>query len=277
MHPRAVERQQLLHVGDALGVQANLGARADAGQVAQVEMGDGPRQLRGQEPDQPVRLLHVAGDLGQVAVGRHADGAAQRLADLLVDALLDLERDAAGARRFLLAAHQLADHLVDGGRVRDRAAQLDRLGDARRVVGVDAVAALDQDDLRADAFGLADLGSGLDAERLGFVAGGDAAGGVGHGGHDGERPVAIFRVQLLLDRREEAVQVDVQEAETVGLELAGHDDLARTAGYPPSPPLYTLKSCRGNELSLALVHFFGFEVLSEAHPPTRRCWYFLLL
>jgi hypothetical protein len=30
--------------------------------------------------------------------------------------------------------------------------------------------------------GLADLGAGLDAERLGLVAGGDAAGGVGHGG-----------------------------------------------------------------------------------------------
>ena len=46
------------------------------------------------------------------------------------------------------------------------------------------------------------------------------------GGHDGERPVAVFGVQLLLDRREEAVQVDVQEGEAVGFttpagELAG--------------------------------------------------------
>jgi hypothetical protein len=49
-------------------------------------------------------------------------------------------------------------------------------------------------------------------------------------------------VQLLLDRREEAVQVDVQEGEAVGLELAGHDDWARTAGIPPAPYLY-LSDC----------------------------------
>jgi len=66
--------------------------------------------------------------------------------------------------------------------VRDRAATFDRLGDAVGVVGVDAVVALDEDDFGADAFGLADLRSGLDAEGLGLVGGGDAAGGVGQGG-----------------------------------------------------------------------------------------------
>ena len=129
VHAGAVEREQLLHGGDALGVEADLGARADAGQVAQFEMRDGARQLRGQQADEAVGLLHVAGDLGEVAVGRHADGAAQRLADVVLDGLLDGERDRAGARRLLLAAHQLADHLVDGGRVGDRAAALDGLGD----------------------------------------------------------------------------------------------------------------------------------------------------
>ena len=128
----------------------------------------------------------------------------------------------AGARRLLLAAHQLADHLVDGRRVRDGTAALDRLRDAVRVVGVDAVFAHDEDDLRADALGLAHLRSGLDAERLGLVAGRDAAGGVGLGGDDGERAAAILRVQLLLHRREEAVEVDVEEGEAVGLGSFGH-------------------------------------------------------
>ena len=77
VHAVAVEREELLHGGDALGVEADLGAGADAGEVAEVEMGDGARQLRGQQADEPVGLLHVAGDLGEVAVGRHADGAAQ--------------------------------------------------------------------------------------------------------------------------------------------------------------------------------------------------------
>ena len=67
-------------------------------------------------------------------------------------------------------------------------------------------------------FGLADLGAGLDAEGLGLVAGGDAAGGVGHGGDDGERAVAVFGVELLLDRRKEAVEVDVEEARSGRIE-----------------------------------------------------------
>ena len=66
-------------------------------------------------------------------------------------------------------------------------------------------------------FGFADLRAGLDAEGLGLVAGGDAAGGVGEGGDDGEGLAAVFGVELLLDRREEAVEVDVEEGEAVGM------------------------------------------------------------
>ena len=97
----------------------------------------------------------------------------------------------AGARRLLLAAHQLADHLVDGGRVRDRAAAVYSLRDSVGVFGVDAVVAFDQDDLRADLFGFADLRAGLDAERLGLVAGGDAAPWCRRGW--GRRPAGALR------------------------------------------------------------------------------------
>ena len=76
-------------------------------------------------------------------------------------------------------------------------------------------------------FGFADLGSGLDAEGLGFVAGGDAAGGVGHGGDDGEGVAAVFGMELLFDGREEAVEVDVEEGEAVGLGGGGHERLRR--------------------------------------------------
>ena len=227
VHAGAVEGEQLLHGADALGVEADLGAGADAGQVAEFEVGDGAGELRRQQADEAVGLLHVAGDLGEVAVGRHADGAAQGFADVVADGLLDFEGDGAGAGRLLLAAHELADHLVDGGRVGDGAATFDGLRDAVGVLGVDAVVAFDEDDLGADAFGFADLGAGLDAEGLGLVAGGDAAGGVGVGGDDGEGAVAVFGVELLLDRGKEAVEVDVEEAEAVGLRLIRH---ARSSG-----------------------------------------------
>ncbi len=119
-----------------------------------------------------------------------------------------------------LAADQLANHLVDRGRMGDGAAALDRGGDLVRVLGVHGVRAVDEDDVRAEALGFADLGEGVDAERLGLVAGGDQRAGIGHGAADAERFAAVFGVDLLLDGREEAVEIDVQEAETVGLDSA---------------------------------------------------------
>ena len=217
VHAGAVEGEELRHGADALGVEADFGAGADAGKVAEFEMGDGAGELAGQEADEAVGLLHVAGDLGEVAVGRHADGAAEGFADVVLDGLLDVERDAAGVGWVALAADELADHLVDGGSVGDGADAFDGVGDVVGVLGVGGVVAVDEDDAGADAFGFADLGAGLDAEGLGFVAGGDERGGVGHGGDDAGGLAAVLGMELLLDRREEAVEVDVQEAEEVGL------------------------------------------------------------
>ncbi len=145
-----VEGEELLHGGDALGVEADLGAGAYAGEIAEFEMGDGSWELRGQKANQPVGLLHVAGDLGEVAVGGHADGAAEGDADVFVDGLLDVEGDLAGAGRLLLAADELADHLVDGGVVGDGADEVDGFGDGVGVLGVLGVAAFDEDDAGAD-------------------------------------------------------------------------------------------------------------------------------
>ena len=77
----------------------------------------------GRSPMRPSGFCMSLAIFGEVAVGRHADGAAQSDADVLVDGLLDLEGDLAGAWRLLLAADELADHLVDGGRVGDGAAR----------------------------------------------------------------------------------------------------------------------------------------------------------
>ena len=213
-------------------------------------MGDGAGELRGEQADEPVGFLHVAGDLGEVAVGGHADGAAQGLADVVADGLLDFEGDGAGAGRLALAAHELADHLVDGGGVGDGAAAVYSLRDFVGILSIDAVVAFDEDDVGADALGLADLGSGFDAEGLGLVAGGDAAGGVGVGGDDGERARAEFGVELLLDRGEEAVEVDVEEGEAVGLGGGGHGwrkpiSQNRDVGHPQGwwRELYSLFVC----------------------------------
>ena len=108
------------------------------------------------------------------------------------------------------------------GCVGDGAGEVNGFGDGVRVFRVFGVAALDEDDAGTELFGLADLGAGLDFEGLGLVAGGDAAGGVGHSGNNGEGFSAVLRVELLFDGREEAVQVDVEEAEAVGMGIGGH-------------------------------------------------------
>ena len=73
----AIERQQIVHGVNALFVQPLLGARADAGQIAQRELVQRLGQNVERQRHQAVGLFHVAGDLGEIAIGREADRAAQ--------------------------------------------------------------------------------------------------------------------------------------------------------------------------------------------------------
>ena len=196
---------------------------------------DGTRKLRRQEADQPIRLLHVAGDLGEVAVRRHADRASERFADVVLNRLLDRKRNRSSVGGLALAPNQLADHLVDGRRVRHRAAALDRRGDVVAELRVDRVRAVDENDLGADTFGFAYLGERLDAERLGLVACRDERAGIGHGAAHANWLATIFRMKLLFDRREEAVEIDVEEAEAIGLCARRHGFIIFALASPGSP------------------------------------------
>ena len=99
VHGGAVEGEEVGHGADALGVEAEFGARAYAWEIAKDEVGDGVGELAGEKADEAVGLLHVAGDLGEVPVGGHADGAAEGLADVVFDGLLDVEGDLASGGR----------------------------------------------------------------------------------------------------------------------------------------------------------------------------------
>ena len=131
-----------------------------------------------------------------------------------------------------LAAHEAAGHLVDGADGGDGQAAFDGLDDAVVVVDVELVAGLDEDDAGADALGVGDHGAGVDAEGLGLVAGGDAAGGVGHHGDHGDGPAAQLGAGLLLDGGEVGVEIDeepVQRGILRGISAAAPP--ARGAGY----------------------------------------------
>ena len=232
VHGGAVKGEEVGHGADALGVEADFGTCADAGKIAEDEVSDGVGKLAGEEADEAVGLLHVAGDLGEVAIGGHADGAAEGFADVVLDGLLDGEGDLASGGRVALAAEELADHLVDGGRVGDGADAFNGGDNFVGVLGVGGVVAVDEDDVGAEAFGFADAGAGFDAEGLGLVAGGDERGGVGHGGDDAGGLVAVLGMKLLLYRRKEAVEVDVEEGEEVGLSSGAHERIIFAACSP---------------------------------------------
>ena len=89
VHLLARKRQQLRHSADAGVVQTPLHARANAGQVAQHQAAErGFQNVRSQR-HQAVGLLHVGGDLGQVAVRRKTHRAAQRRPHMLADRCFD--------------------------------------------------------------------------------------------------------------------------------------------------------------------------------------------
>ncbi len=71
---------------------------------------------------------------------------------------------------------------------------------------------LDEHQPRATLPRLADVGAGLDPETLRLVAGGDAAGAVGHDWNDGDRLIAQGGLLLLLNGGEEGVEIDDEGA-----------------------------------------------------------------
>jgi hypothetical protein len=80
--------------------------------------------------------------------------------------------------------------------------------DAVVVLGVKLVAGLDEDEIGAHFFGIADGSAGFYAVSFGLVAGGDAASSVGHHGDHGDGAVAEIGARLLLDGGEVGVEVD---------------------------------------------------------------------
>jgi len=83
------------------------------------------------------------------------------------------------------------------------------------IVGVDPVPGLHRHDGGAQPARLLHEGAGLDAERLGRVAGGNGDGAVRRRLHDDDRLAARGRVFLLFARRKEGVEIEEQPLDGV--------------------------------------------------------------
>jgi hypothetical protein len=160
--------------------------------------------------DKPVRLLQIGADLAEKDVGRDADRTGEVFADLLAQRALDLLGQFERNRHLPLGAHQPAGHFVDRAYFLDRQAGVDRFQNAFVVFAVEPVIGLHRDHVRAQAPRLANQGAGLDAERLGGVAGGNRDRGIRRRLHDDDGFAAQGRGLLLLARRKEGVEIEEQ-------------------------------------------------------------------
>ena len=125
----------------------------------------------------------------------------------------DAHAEIDGGEEGALATDEAAGHLVDGADGGDGDAAFDGFDDAVMEFGIELVARLDENDLGAQALGVCDDGTGFDAEGLGLVAGGDAAGGIGHHGHHAHGPAAQLGTGFLFAGSEVGVEVDEKPVE----------------------------------------------------------------
>ena len=124
--------------------------------------------------------------------------------------LLEFHSQSAGDRNLTLVAHEAASHLVDRHHLLDRHAGVDGRQHALVILGIELVPRLDRDHGRANLLRLMQQRAGRNAEPLGFVAGGDRAGGAGQRLHDDDRLPTQGRIILLFARCEEGIEVEEQ-------------------------------------------------------------------
>jgi hypothetical protein len=121
--PCVPERGQ---VADPAPLQACCHWRPNAGDIAQVEVKNGARQLLDRKDDEAVGLLHVGRHLSKQLVRRNADRACQAFADLSLDLALDAPPQPFRHGRVLLHPIETARNFVDRHHLLNRYVPIDR-------------------------------------------------------------------------------------------------------------------------------------------------------
>ena len=189
--------------------------------------GSGWRNLEllvGRHLQEPVRLRDGARDLGEELRPGDADRDRQPdpLEHVAPQPFRDLDRRPEGA---LHAAH-VEEGLVDRETLDERGRVLEHLEHGLARLDVGGEARLDGDRVRAEATRLALVHRRPDPERLGLVARGE------HDAHaDEHRPPAQPLFVPLLDRREERVQVGVQDRRLSDTNACSHSQPCRESQF----------------------------------------------
>jgi hypothetical protein len=225
--PQVVARgtHEIGHRADASLVKSTLHARADAVNVGQVEAVQNVGQIILGNDDQAVRLLHVATDLTEEQAGSKPDRAGHAVANQFADGPLDLVRQFPCRRDLTLTPHQAARHFVNRTDFLDWKARIDGGDDAVVVLDIKLVPRLNQHEVRAAFFGLPYRRASFDAERSGFVTGGNGARAIRHHLNNRHWTTAQLRTILLFAGREIAVEVEEEPVDPAILGIVGHHNV----------------------------------------------------
>ena len=206
---RIVQRRQCADRGDAGGAQPFLGARADAGEEADVERreerGLPARPHDGEAARLPAVGRHLRDDLG----GGHAERAGQ--SGGASDGRLHRFGDAPGGEEVRCHFAEVEVALVEAGALDGRDDLADRGPHRARVVAVERVPGPEEDRLRTAAQRL-----GAAHRRVDPVPPGDVVRGRDHAppvriAADDERLPPQRRVLEHLDRSEEGVEIEMRD------------------------------------------------------------------
>ena len=159
--------------------------------------------------DEPVGLAQVGGHLGDELGRRHPD--ARREADLAAHRLADLPGDRLRGTEEGLAAGHVEERLVDRDLLEQRREPPEDLHDAPALAAVLRAVDGEEGAARAERGRRPERHRGMDAEGTGLVAGSRHHAPGPRVAPDDDRAAAQLGPVALLHRREERVEVDVED------------------------------------------------------------------
>ena len=166
---------QILSAKDPGSVEANFSAVADTAKVGEFEVKKPIRKVEMLQNDEPIWLLHVGCQLGQIVVRCYAYRRRDALTHLLKDGVLHFLGEFTGDLRDAFGCKKAKTHLVDTANLVDGEHSIASRFHSLMEGYVGWVISFQQDNVGALFLGVTDHGSAFDSELLGFVGSSDAA------------------------------------------------------------------------------------------------------
>jgi hypothetical protein len=197
-------------------VKPCLHPRADAWNVLQLQFEETSWKRFLGKHRQSIRLLHVAGNLGQQPVWCETNRAFQAVADVLSDASLDPAGEIHRKIRFSETSWKHTGHLVNGMHLGDGDMPVHFRDDELMEFDVTFRLGENNGGLGTETTRLMNRCSGFDAEAFGFEARCDIAGKIGVERGNDDWPVPQLWPELLFAGGKERVQIQKQPVEAGG-------------------------------------------------------------